>query len=74
MEEVFGDVLGLFGAEIEDDDRYVYYGGVEIGSDSQGTKQLEPEVLFDRLIVDGNTCMCTGRVSKKRCSRDEQRW
>lgn len=30
MEEVFGDVLGLFGAEIEDDDRYVYCRGLKL--------------------------------------------
>ena len=69
MEEVFSDALGLFGAEIEEDDRYVYYGelkleirvlrGVEIGG------QPEPELLFDRLIADGNTCMCVGGKGKQ---------
>lgn len=30
MEEVFGDALGLFGVEIEEDDGYVYYGGLKL--------------------------------------------
>lgn len=31
MEEVFSDALGLFGAEIEEDDGFVYYGGLKLG-------------------------------------------
>ena len=31
MEEVFSDALALFGAEIEEDDEYVYYGGLKLG-------------------------------------------
>jgi len=31
MEQVFSDILGLFGAEIEEDDGYVYYGGLKLG-------------------------------------------
>ena len=31
MEEIFSDSLGLFGAEIEEDDGFVYYGGLKLG-------------------------------------------
>lgn len=31
MEDVFSDALGLFGADIEEDDGYVYYGGLKLG-------------------------------------------
>lgn len=30
MEQVFSDTLGWFGAEIEEDDGYVYYGGLQL--------------------------------------------
>jgi len=40
MEEVFSDALRLLGAEIEEDDEYVYYGGMKIGGGSKGMKQL----------------------------------
>jgi hypothetical protein len=54
MEEIFSDALGLFGAEVEEDNGYVCYGGLKLGVIP---KVLEPELLlFDRQIADGNTC------------------
>ena len=31
MEDFFSDALRLFGAETEEDDGYVYYGGLKLG-------------------------------------------
>ena len=31
MEEIFSDVLELFGAEPREEDEHVYYGGVKLG-------------------------------------------
>jgi len=31
MEDIFSDTLGLFGAEVEEDDGFVYYGGLKLG-------------------------------------------
>lgn len=30
MEEIFSDALGLFGAEVVEDDGYVQYGGLKL--------------------------------------------
>ena len=49
MEQVFSDALGLFGAEIEEDDGYVYYGGLKLGVAPKVWNSLN----WDRLIVDG---------------------
>ena len=52
MEEVFGDALGLFGAEIEEEDGYVHYGGLKLGVVPKVMPTSWEIVELDRLIAD----------------------
>jgi hypothetical protein len=59
MEDVFSDVLGLFGAEIEEDDGYVHYGGLKLGIVPKARLGQQLSSPDRPLIVDGIR-MCAG--------------
>ena len=48
---MFGDALGLFGAEIEEDDGYVHYGGLKLGVVPKVIMPMREIVELDRLIA-----------------------
>lgn len=48
MEQVFSDALALFGAETEEDDEYVNYGGLRLG--------IVPKVCFRHRFRSAADC------------------
>ena len=55
---MFGDALGLFGAEIEEDDGYVHYGGLKLGVVPKVIMPMREIVELDRLIA--HVCVYIG--------------